>query len=156
MNVDVRAAIVQELDALAVHERRHGHRRVVRIELFDQRRNVIDSLPDHGVIAIAEAFRLVTHSPHQQRRMVLVLQHHLARPFELRCHLGRVAVVEAMTLMAEPDSDGHGHPERVSVVHQRADVATPGPDRVGAGSRELVERPVAARTVDEVRLAAAQ
>ena len=157
MNVDRGTILVHLLDSGATCLGGHGHRGMVRVERLYHRRNVVDRLPDGGVVAGLEPFHLVADGPEQQRRVVLVAQDGFSRALELLLDLCRVAVVEAVTFMAEPDADRHGHAESLGFVEDPACIiGTPGAHRVGTRSGKALERRAPAGALDEVRLAAPQ
>ena len=123
----------------------HGHRRVMRVELFYHRGDVVDGGPDRpGRPPDLEAFHLVADAPQQQGRMVTpVLNDHSLRARCLKLGLATCAGVidnrsrgargpsqmPTVTVSAEADA-----PRRES--HQRA-VHPPGANASWrSGSRE--------------------
>ena len=72
--------------------------------------------------------------------MVFVTEYDLAGAFELLANLCRVVVVEAVTLVAEPDADRYRQTQRMRLVEDFAGVVrAPGANGVAAGRRQLLE-----------------
>ena len=89
--------------------------------------------------------------------MVLVAQDRFPGALELGLDLGRVAVVEAVPLVTQPDADAYCETEPVGLVEAVFEaVGAPGSNGVGARGRQLAQRGVAAGAPDEVGLAVTQ
>ncbi len=89
--------------------------------------------------------------------MVFVAQHDLTGTFELLGYLSFVVIVETMSLVAKPDSNGDRQSKGVRLIKQCIDVVgTPGADRISARGRKLFRGVRPARAANKVRFATAQ
>lgn len=89
--------------------------------------------------------------------MVFVTEHDPARTFKLLGDLLLVTVIEAVPLMALPDTYRYGKSESEHLVKQIIDVVRiPRANRVGTSGRQLFEGGISAGTAYEIRLTATQ
>ena len=84
---------------------------MVRVDLMDHFRDLVDCIPDLGVGVVQ--VQLVADAPYEQGRVVFQFQHLPPDVFELGLHGGRIVVVEAVALAGH--FNAHGHHQAVGV-----------------------------------------
>ena len=130
---------------------------MVGIELLRHGGNVVDGGPDRGVVSVSESLHLVSDCPDQKRGVVSIAKDGFLCPFVLLGHSIRIVVVEAVSLVPEPDPDRDRDPVSMRLVEELVDpIGAPGPSRVRARRGQALERVGTARSLDSVRLPAAE
>ena len=137
-DVQVRAELVDSphLDWSDVgHDR---HRRMVRVDLLGGGGDVVDGLPEQGVVAgFAGPLHLVADAPQEDGRMVLEALDDVLGVLKLPGDGGGVGVVEP-AVAADADADGDGQAQCLGLVKFLGAGRAPGPEGVGPGLGELL------------------